>query len=54
MFIIVFISNHYGWLGWAKNGMKAGSEGLSKRLEAIEIKLVPKGQGEPVNESRCI
>ncbi|MEH7356401.1 N-acetylmuramoyl-L-alanine amidase, partial [Neobacillus drentensis] len=41
----------FGWLGWAKNGMKAGSEGLSKRLEAIEIKLVPKGQGEPVNKS---
>ena len=30
----------YGWLGWAKNGASAGTIGLSKRLEAIEIKLV--------------
>ena len=22
----------YGWLGWAKNGSSAGTEGLSKRL----------------------
>ena len=47
-------SQSYGWLGWAKNGMKAGTEGLSKRLEAIEIKLVPKGQGEPCQCERCI
>ena len=32
----------YGWLGWAKNGASAGTIGLSKRLEAIEIKLVEK------------
>ena len=32
----------------------AGSEGLGKPVEAIEIKLVPKGQGESVNESRGI
>ena len=33
----------YGWLDWAKNGESAGTEALSKRLEAIEIKLVEKG-----------
>ena len=33
----------YGWLGWAKNGEKAGTEGLAKRLEAIQIVLVEKG-----------
>ena len=33
-----------GWLGWAKNGEKAGSEGYSRRMEAIEIRLVAKGQ----------
>ena len=32
----------YGWLGWAKNGESAGTEGLSKRLEGIEIVLVEK------------
>ena len=29
----------YGWLGWAKNGASAGTKGLAKRLEAIEIVL---------------
>ena len=31
-----------GWLGWARNGEKAGTEGYSFRLEAIEIKVVSK------------
>ncbi|MCD8109541.1 MAG: family 78 glycoside hydrolase catalytic domain [Clostridiales bacterium] len=39
----------YGWLDWAKNGEAAGTAGLSKRLEAIEIVLVPKG-GDPRRE----
>ena len=37
----------YGWLGWAKNGESSGSEGYSRRLEAIQICLVPKGQNAP-------
>ena len=37
----------YGWLGWAKNGASAGSEGLSKRVEAFEIRLVKKGGAAP-------
>ena len=37
----------YGWLDWAKNGESAGTQGLSKRLEAIEIKLVEKGGAAP-------
>ena len=32
----------YGWLDWAKNGESAGTIGLSKRIEAIEVKLVKK------------
>lgn len=36
--------NSKGWLGWAKNGELAGSSGMTKRLEAIEIKVVPKGE----------
>ena len=31
----------YGWLGWAKNGEVAGTSGMGKRLEAIEIKILP-------------
>ena len=40
-------SQTYGWLGWAKNGESAGTEGLAKRLEAIEIRLVEKGGAAP-------
>ena len=36
-----------GWLGWAVNDGKSGSAGLSKRLEAIEIRLVEKGAAAP-------
>ncbi|KHD45428.1 N-acetylmuramoyl-L-alanine amidase [Streptococcus hongkongensis] len=32
----------YGWLDWAKNGQKAGSEGLSANLEAYEVKILEK------------
>ena len=37
----------YGWTGWAKNGEACGSEGLSYRLEGIQIRLVPKGGAAP-------
>ena len=40
-------SQTYGWLGWAKNGESAGTEGQAKRLEAIEIQLVEKGGAAP-------
>ena len=42
-------SQTYGWLGWAKNGERAGTEGKSKRLEAIQIKLVNKGGVVPTS-----
>ena len=29
----------YGWLDWVEAGQKCGTEGESKRIEAIEIKL---------------
>ena len=38
---------HHGWLGWAKNGESAGSAGLSYRLEAIQIQIVPKNTTAP-------
>ena len=37
----------YGWLDWAKNGEAAGSQGYAKRLEAIQIVVVPKGSEAP-------
>ncbi|MBR3316673.1 MAG: hypothetical protein IKG21_02475, partial [Atopobiaceae bacterium] len=36
-----------GWMGWAKNGAKAGSEGQSRRAEAVQVVLVPKGAAAP-------
>ena len=30
-------------MGWAKNGEPAGTEGMAKRLEAIQIVILPKG-----------
>lgn len=37
----------YGWLGWAKNGECSGTAGYGKRLEGIQIVLVPKGGAAP-------
>ncbi len=38
---------NFGWMGWAKNGASAGSEGLSCRLEAVQVVLVTKGGSAP-------
>ena len=35
-------SQHAGWMGWAKNGMPAGSTGISRYIEAIQIRVSPK------------
>lgn len=43
----------YGWLGWACNGQSAGTEGMSKRLEAIEIQLVKKSANAPGDTNNC-
>ncbi len=58
------MANHYdvyyrvhaqniGWMGWAKNGEKAGTEGMSLRLEAIQVRLVPKGSAAPGSTANC-
>ena len=36
-----------GWLNWAANGAPSGSQSASKRLEAIQIKIVRKGEAAP-------
>lgn len=40
-------SADYGWLGWSKNGTAAGTVGLGKRIEAVEVRLVVKGGTAP-------
>ena len=37
----------FGWSGWASNGADCGSSGYGYRMEAIEIRVVPKGSGAP-------
>jgi len=32
----------FGWMGWTRNGQASGTLGLARRLEAVQIKLVPK------------
>lgn len=38
----VHVSN-LGWLGWARNGEKAGTSGMGARVEAVQVRLVDKG-----------
>lgn len=33
---------NFGWLGWAKNGASAGTEGYFYQLEGLQVKIVPK------------
>lgn len=43
--------DNYGWLNWAKNGEESGTVGYSKKMQAIQIVLVPKDSGLPGNVS---
>jgi uncharacterized protein YjdB len=47
-------SADYGWLGWACNGSPAGTTGLSKRVEAVQVMLLPKGSSAPGDTDRSI
>lgn len=38
---------HYGWLGWAKNGEWAGTANGGLRVEAIQIQLRTRHEGAP-------
>lgn len=40
-------SSEIGWLDWAKNGERAGTQGFGYGIEAIQIKLVKKGSEVP-------
>ena len=37
----------YGWLGWAKDGASAGTVGLAKAVQAVQVVLVPTGGAAP-------
>lgn len=37
----------YGWMGWTKNGKKAGTENMHKRIDGIQVVLVKKGGKAP-------
>ncbi|MEG3613952.1 hypothetical protein [Isoptericola haloaureus] len=39
-----FVPQLGGWLGWAKNGERAGARGHGYRVEAVKIKVLPRGQ----------
>ncbi|XBG91701.1 hypothetical protein V4S38_04960 [Enterococcus cecorum] len=40
-------SQNIGWLGWAKNGEQAGTQGFAYHAEALEIKIVEKNSSGP-------
>ena len=42
----VYAGDHH-WLGWAKNGQKAGTKNINYPVGAIEIDVVAKGAGKP-------
>ncbi|SLL17781.1 Beta-N-acetylglucosaminidase precursor [Mycobacteroides abscessus subsp. abscessus] len=45
-------ANGNGWLGWAKNGQSAGTQGLAKQIEAVNVVLVEKGKKAPGSTSK--
>lgn len=46
----VHVSN-YGWLGWTKNGSPAGTTKLGIPVQALQVKIVPKGASAPGSTS---
>ncbi|WP_425955225.1 hypothetical protein [Xylanimonas sp. McL0601] len=40
-------AQNFGWLGWAKNGAQSGTAGYGYRLEAVDVRLVAKGDPAP-------
>ena len=40
-------SAYFGWLGWAKNGDPAGTQGYARAAQAVQISLVAKGGAAP-------
>ena len=47
MYTIVYMHRLIGLSRAKKNGSIAGTSGLAKRLEAIQIVIIPKGEDAP-------
>ena len=50
-------AQNYGWLGWARDGQAAGTTGLAKRAEAVEVQVLPQGQvprGYDASKAACV
>lgn len=45
-------AQNVGWMGWAKNGDNSGTAGFGYRLEAVEIKILDKGEDPPGDTAR--
>ncbi|MGO5362783.1 GH25 family lysozyme, partial [Collinsella bouchesdurhonensis] len=43
-----------GWMGWAKDGEDAGTTGMSCPVEAVQVKLVRKGEAAPSNDDSSV
>ncbi len=43
----MIVAASYGWMAWAKNGEQAGTQGMSRRAEAIQVALVRKDAPVP-------
>ena len=40
-------ASNIGWMGWAKDGEDAGTTGYGRKLEAVQVRLVRKGDPAP-------
>jgi len=44
----------FGWMAWAKNGQIAGTTGMGRRSEAIQIVILRKGSSAPPRNYRGV
>ncbi len=47
----MIVAASYGWMAWAKNGEQAGTQGMSRRAEAIQVALVRKDAPAPAPDA---
>ena len=40
---------NYGWLSWTYDGADSGSTSFGLRVEAVQVRLLPKGANGPSN-----
>ena len=47
-------SQDYGWLGWTKDGEPAGTTGLAKRVEAVQVRIQSKDAAAPGSTANAL